>query len=463
MQIMQAAAGAAVLSLLIAGSSGSAVAQSDPSVPKQSDLASAQREINEMSQIASDAALNGNCARKSIYINRLWEIYQNENNPFWTRHHLNTFARSTTTGLAQISTDIREKVEKLNGMRCPGPQIRFGEDIERLLLPSRPTIPVDPYSLNVPPQRLAAPGKTEVNIATGGIKLSMPKRSFLGSESGGVPRTGLFAPDRETSGASVYGSVKFDMGSIFSAPSNFGGSSSTWAKAGFYYASLDNDQSIGTIDAGPGNRLLIPGPTGGASGFSIAPGNPAQNVLYSNNLSKSGGRVDVGQSTHFPISVTVDFWGSLGYSHYSFDEKFSGTTAGFNFAYNSDAKVDQFRMRFGVGLSKDFPLQSGLTFNVGAYGEVGPDFSRGSGTDSLSFTTFPTSSTNPSTSQTAAGYRVGVTAGIKTAYGFGLSIEGAYMRETGLPVFDRDGTNSTRLELSSGDAWTVMGRGTLRF
>ena len=37
------------------------------------------------------------------------------------------------------------------------------------------------------------------------------------------------------------------------------------------------------------------------------------------------------------------------------------------------------------------------------------------------------------------------------------------MRETGLPVFDRDGNNPTRLEFSSGDAWTVMGRARLGF
>jgi hypothetical protein len=55
----------------------------------------------------------------------------------------------------------------------------------------------------------------------------MPKRSFLGSESGGVPRVGLFSPDRDTSGASVSASVKFDMGGILSAPLKFGGSSST--------------------------------------------------------------------------------------------------------------------------------------------------------------------------------------------------------------------------------------------
>jgi len=305
--------------------------------------------------------------------------------------------------------------------------------------------------------------KFEFNIATGVFELAMPKRSFLGSESGGVPRVGLFSPDRDTSGASVSASVKFDMGGILSAPLKFGGSSSTWTRVGFYYARVESDQAIGTIDPGAANLLLVPGPKGGSSGFAVPPGFPAQGVQYSNNLSKTGGRVDFGQSTHFPISLTVDFWGSLGYSHYSFDEHFSGTTAGFNFGYNSDANVDQFRVRFGLGLSKDFPLQSGLTFSLGGYGEVGPDFSRGSGTDSLSFTSFPTSATNPSASHTAAGYRLGVTAGIKTAYGFGLSVEGAYMRETGLPVFDRDGNNPTRLELSSGDAWTVMGRARLGF
>jgi hypothetical protein len=302
----------------------------------------------------------------------------------------------------------------------------------------------------------------EFSTATGVLELAMPKRSFLGSESGGVPRTGLFTPDQNASGASFSASLKFDMGNYLSS-FNLGGSSSTWTKVGVYYAHVDSSQPIGTIDAGAGNRLLLPGPTGGASGFSIPPGFPAQGVQYSNDLSKTGGRVDFGQSTHFPISYSIDFWGSLGYSRYSFHEKFSGTTAGFNFGYNSDANVDQFRVRFGVGLRKEWLLQTGLTASLGAYGEVGPDFSRASSTDTLSFTGFPTSASSPGASDTAAGYRLGLIAGIKNAYGFGLSVEAAYMRETGLPVFDRDGTNPTTLVLSSGDAWTVMGRGRLSF
>jgi hypothetical protein len=87
---------------------------------------------------------------------------------------------------------------------------------------------------------------------------------------------------------------------------------------------VESDQAIGTIDPGAANLLLVPGPKGGSSGFAVPPGFPAQGVQYSNNLSKTGGRVDFGQSTHFPISLTVDFWGSLGYSHYSFDEHFPG-------------------------------------------------------------------------------------------------------------------------------------------
>jgi len=303
----------------------------------------------------------------------------------------------------------------------------------------------------------------EIGIATGVFDLAMPKRSYLGTESGGVPRTGLFTPDQNASGESFSASLKFDMGSYLSSPFMFGGSTSTWAKFGFNYARVDSSQPIGTIDAGAGNMTLFPGPTGGPSGFAVPAGFPAQGVQYSNDLSRTGGRVDFGQSTHFPISYSIDYWGSLGYSRYSFHEKFSGTIAGFNFAYNSDANVDQFRVRFGVGLRKEWQLQTGLTASLGAYGELGPDFSRGSGNDSLAFTGFPTSAVNPSASETAVGYKFGVTAGIKTAYGFGLGIEAAYMRETGLPVFERDGNNPTRFVLGEGNAWTVMARGTQGF
>jgi len=305
----------------------------------------------------------------------------------------------------------------------------------------------------------------EVDIAAGGIQAVLPNRTFFGSESGGVRRTGLFATDRDATGASVSASLKFDTSGLLSVPLNFGsGVSSTWTKLGFFYAHASSDQTIGTIDAGAGNRLLIFGAQGESSGFSIAPGNPAQGVVYSNDLSKVGGRVDFGQTTHFPISLSIDLYGSLGYAHTSFDERFSGRIVGLDFSYDSDARVDQFKLRVGVGLRKDIALQGGLTFSYGGYAEIGPDFSWGSGHDRLSLTGFPDSASSPSASHTAAGYRLGLTAGVQTSAGFKVSLEGAYMRETALPVFDRDLTSpTTTLQLKSGDVWTGMVRGTLRF
>jgi hypothetical protein len=306
----------------------------------------------------------------------------------------------------------------------------------------------------------------EVDIAAGGIQAVLPNRTFLGTETGGGTnrQLGLSAPDRDATGASISASLKFDMSGLLSAPLNFGsGASSTWTKIGFFYAHASSDQTIGTIDAGAGNRLLFPGPEGFGSGFFTNPGNPAQGVTYSNDLSKAGGRVDFGQTTRLPNNLSVDLYGSLGYARTSFDERFSGTISGLNFRYDSDAHVDQMKLRLGAGLRKEIALQGGLTFSYGGYGEIGPDFSWGSGRDRLSVTGFADSSTSPSAARTAPGYRLGLTAGVQTSAGFKLSLEGAYMRESALPVFDRDGNNPTRLELKSGDVWTGMVRGSLRF
>jgi hypothetical protein len=293
----------------------------------------------------------------------------------------------------------------------------------------------------------------------------MPKRTYLGLESGGVPRVGLFAPDGDLSGGSFNASVKFNMSSVLSAPLKFGtyGASDTWGKIGFYYMKATGSQAIGTIDPGAGIQILAPGPLGGASGFAFPAGFPAQGASYSSDLSKTGGRFDLGQTLRYSSGLSFDLYGSVGYAHTSFDERFSANIVGLNLDYNSSASVDQMKLRLGVGLSKDFLLHNGLTFNVGGYAEAGPDFSRATGDDRLSLTGFADSSTNPSASDSAFGYRVGLTIGIKTSYGFGLSIEGAYFNETALPVFGRDGSAPTTLDLEMGRGWTGMFRGTLRF
>jgi hypothetical protein len=439
MRVMGIAVRAAVVAFAASYGSTGAWAQFAPLGAGDDELAKATSEIDAMAETAREAAAVDNCVRKNLYTNRIWAIYRDEKNPFWRRHHFESLARTTTTGLAQLETHMREVVEQLNQLPCPKPAAGVS-------IGSRQAV--------------------EADIAAGGIKAVLPHRGFLGSETGvGSNRQlGLSAPDRDATGASISVSLKFDTSGLLSVPLKFGsGASSTWAKISFFYARASSDQTIGTVDAGAGNRLLFPGPEGFGSGFFTNPGNPAQGVTYSNDLSKVGGRVDFGQTTHFPISVSVDLYGSLGYAHTSFDERFSGMVVSRDFSYDSNARVDQFKLRFGVGLRKDVALQGGLTFSYGGYAEFGPDFSWGSGHDRLSLTGFADSTASPSSSHTAAGYRLGLTAGVQTPAGFKVSFEGAYMRESALPVFDRDGNNPTRLELKSGDVWTGMVRGTLRF
>ena len=100
---------------------------------------------------------------------------------------------------------------------------------------------------------------------------------------------------------------------------------------------------------------------------------------------------------------------------------------------------------------------------LGVFAEVGPDISRGSGNDSLSFTGFPDSSINITKSKTDVGFSAGLSAAVEMNNGLKLGIEGRYMRETGLPVLERDGDNPTKLELKSGDAFIGMVRGTKSF
>ena len=308
--------------------------------------------------------------------------------------------------------------------------------------------------------------KFELELGGGAFEIVQPTRSYLGSENGGgVQNLGLYSPKRIATGSSVSGSLKVDLSGYLTPLLNFGAPklNTTWAKFGTYYSKADVNQDIGTIDAGTGNRLLFPGPSGFGSGFFASPGNPAQNVVYSSEFSKFGTRFNLGQTSHLPSGLAVDTYASIGYAHTSFDERFSGTVIGRDFGYTSSAAVDQTKLRWGAGLGKDFPVQSGLTFNISGHGEIGLDYSRATGEDRLSLTGFADSYTNPSASRAALGYEAGVSAGFKNQNGFDVKAEFNYMRETGLPVFGRDGNNSTNLGLESGNAWSGTVRATFKY
>lgn len=320
-------------------------------------------------------------------------------------------------------------------------------------------------------QRARAVG-VEVQAGAGGQVITLPKRLLLGTEVGGVQRLGLFTPDREATGASASGSIKFNLGAFLFLPS--------WVPTGFpfgiptgslteqtfkisgFYAESKVDQNGLTLDPGAGATLLIPGPNGGASGFALGanPLNIVRGASYSAELQKSGGRVEFGQtfragSAGAAMFDQFDLFLATGYKHVSFDESFAGNIPGFarNFAYVSSADVDQFNVRLGAGVRRTITSANGIKISFGGSVEAGPDFSSASGSDRLSFTGFADSVRPLDRSQTDFGFGAGVFVGFELQGGMKVAVDGRYMRDNGLPVFVRDGTNPTTLDLKGGDAF----------
>jgi len=325
----------------------------------------------------------------------------------------------------------------------------------------------------------AAVSSPEFTLGAGLVYLGLPKRSYLGHESMGAPAPtlGLVSPDRNATGSSISGSFKiiFDTPvgmprpqSFFDLNYQYGPAvTTTYGKVSFYHLSADINQQIGTIDPGAGNRLVIPGPLGGPSGFSLGmyPLNIVRDATYSADFNRTGARIDIGRTTKLQISVDFDFYGSAGYAHSGFEEHFLGSIPGFirDFVYTSFGRTDQLKLRAGFAVGKQFIVSQAFTAHVGVFAEAGPDISSARGTDSLAFTGFPTSSVGLSASKTDIGFTTGVRLSAKLSNGFQIGAQLSYLRATGLPVFERDGNEPTVLKLEAGDMWTVSVRGTIKF
>jgi len=316
----------------------------------------------------------------------------------------------------------------------------------------------------------------DFELSAGLVRLGLPKRSFLGFEPMGAPAPtlGLFSPDRNATGSSLSGSIKFILGPAGMQPypttpvegfQPIG--TTTYGKVSIYHSKADIDQRVGTIDPGAGNALVLPGPLGGLSGFNLGayPLNIIHDATYSADFNRTGGRIDFGRTTKLQISFDLDFYGSAGYAHSGFDERFAGSIPGFmrDFVYTSSSNVDQLKVRAGFAVGKQFVVSQAFTTHVGVFAEVGPDLSWARGTDSLAFTGFPTSSTALSAQKTDIGFTTGVRLSAKFPNGFGIAAQISYLRATGLPVFERDGVAPTVLKLEAGDMWTASVRGSVKF
>lgn len=404
----------------------------------------ANQEIFQTAEDAKDAARKGNCIRFRVLRDRLKAIRQNSKNPFWVRHDL---AAPNSPNMVVLNTnrELDRRIAELDQIECappaPAQKPRAGFDLVKES--------DDAY------YRSTSGGQTprvEMQAGGGGQMIVLPKRSMLGSEVGGAARLGLFNPDRDATGANASGSVKFNFGAA------------QHIKVSGFYAESKVDQNGLTLDPGAGTTLLIPGPNGGASGFSLGanPLNIVRDAAYSAELEKAGGRVAFGQT--FRTGATglgqvdaYDFYMATGYKYVSFDERFAGSIPGFarNFVYVSNADVNQFNIRIGAGFKNTIPSANGIKISFGGAVEAGPDFSSASGSDRLSFTGFADSFRALNQSKTDFGFGASAFVGFEMQGGVKIVIDGRYMRDTGLPVFVRDGTNPTTLDLKSGDGFSV--------
>ena len=433
--------------VLIAASTAvcvTSIAQAQTPIVTEAD---ADQLIDRTYSEAVDASLAGNCI---LFRARLRDLASlgNFRNPYWRNYHYGDLEYvADKTGRAKALLATAEKYP------CP---------------PVQPVVPragLDPLV------------GADFEVGAGFVELKLPKRSFLGSEPIGAPAPtlGLSSPERNATGSSLSGSIKF----VFDAPVGMQPYSATpvegfqpsvtttYGKVSIYHSEADIDQRIGTIDPGAGNALVIPGPLGGPSGFKLMawPLNIIRDATYSADFNRTGARIDFGRTTKLQISVDFDFYGSAGYAHSGFEEHFLGSIPGFirDFVYTSFGRTDQLKLRAGFAVGKQFIVSQAFTAHVGVFAEVGPDLSWARGSDSLAFTGFPTSSIALSTSKTDIGFTGGVRLSAKLSNGFQIGAQLSYLRATGLPVFERDGNGPTVLKLEAGDMWSVSVRGTIKF
>jgi hypothetical protein len=450
MRVMRIIRRAAVLSLLMSWSGVAGAQQGvftylekDRDAPK----GKASRELEDMISQQRTAAIARNCARTSFFKNQFAAIYQNPNHPFWQRYPLDP----------NDAEDIKRTLGYVvaNPLPCPL-RNRAWEYWDTKFNPATgaPRISV---------------GNVEISPLAGGNVQTHAKRGYLGARIGGSDFIGLFTPDQKSTGESFAMSAKVDLSNAL-PPLRFGAwdgamPKSTWLKVGASYSKSDADQSVPTISPGAGNALLVPGPKGGASGFSLpSPGNDVQGARYTFNSKLYSMRLDLGQMCQYTPSFSVGGYGGVGYRRNNVDESFAGSVPGFgrNFGYFTDVDVNEYDVRAGLEVQQKVLLQQGLTLLVSGWAELGLAVMHASGTDRLFFTGFPDSSTGLSKSKSSAAFAAGGSVDFAVG-GATIGVAANYEVANNDPVVVRDGTNPSTLDLKRGQAFTLTGGLKLKF
>jgi len=290
-------------------------------------------------------------------------------------------------------------------------------------------------------------------------QLSLPQQAFLGFEALGtlIQTLGVASveEDARVTAGSFDGSAHFADADVF-------GSNGIWAALGYVRTTANASASQTNIDPN-GDTLLIPGPLGGASGFSLVSAGGLNVVTqadyeahyeWDSFYAKAGLPFDCGEWLFMP------FFGAA-YTDQQQTSSFSGNIPGFgrNFAYNTNVDVETISPFIGFDAVRHF---NGVSIHGG--GLLSADFNDADGWDRLSFTGVADSQTSLSGDDTSLGGRAwaGVTFGTPQSP-FKLSLDASYVYVDNIPVITRDGTNPSSLGFESADGVLGTIRATFRF
>lgn len=298
--------------------------------------------------------------------------------------------------------------------------------------------------------------------AGGGLsvgQLNLPQQRFLGFEALGTLIQTLGVVQIEEEARATAGS--FEATAHFADADVFG-SNGIWTGIGYIRTTANASGSQTNIDPN-GDRLLIPGPLGGASGFSLVSAGGLNVVTqadyeahyeWDSFYAKTGLIFDCGDWLFMPFI-------GVAYTDQEQTSRFSGNIPGFgrNFAYNTMVDVETISTLVGFDAVRHF---DGVSIHGG--GLLSADFNDADGWDRLSFTGVADSQASLSGDDTSLGGRAwaGITFGTPESP-FKLSLDASYVYVDNIPVITRDGTNPSSLGFDSSDAILGTIRTTFKF
>lgn len=357
-------------------------------------------QLRDFVRVAKRAANNDNCIQKNVYVNRLWEIYQNPNHDFWARHGLAGDASSLNAARQPTRDFIYKEVAAINAIPCP---------------------------------RQAAAPTIIIGATGGGGTVDIPPTSFLGLRAPGTldDRVGVISPNSKTNVTTVGGSIRIDFANRVLIPGLPGGPSVEFA---YNHTRGDRNQNFVTLDP-LGQELLVPGtgdpgaplPAGFFLGGFVPPGNPGglnvvENMFYQRTFRSDAFAFTAEQPLFQTGPVTFTALAGLNFNRTGIDERFTFSIPGFlsDGAYNTNLDFFTFAPNFGGGVyvaAGDILGTGTVQTVVYGKGAVGPAFTRVDGTDRFNMSGFINTNQAVGLSGNHTGFFGSFTGGVRVAAG----------------------------------------------